>query len=200
MDFFVNIFDLPGQEFLLFFILISGFGVLLAFLFRYFIPRLVSETEALPNALHPFDLAYLSGGFDAVINSALSVLRRHQLTSIHSTDKTFRVTSPIPTNAHPVLKELFHIIELQSGKTQSGITIDMIREKNITAIHNIRQRLEELHLMLSKWKAMIHRDIPLYILIILLLIGGIKISIGILRNRPVEFLIALCIVNVFIYT
>jgi uncharacterized protein (TIGR04222 family) len=173
--------DLTGGEFLWFYILTSLLGFGLATIARSIATQ---APKPMSLELNTYDMAYLAGGSERVNAVALMTLIEQDHLKIEGTavNQAFSVAS----NAHPIEKALWNL-------AQSGLKVEQVRTLHLAEVTQIRDRLEQEGLLgscitspLALW---LSRILP----ILLLVLGGIKICLGLLRGRPVIFLIILVI-------
>jgi uncharacterized protein (TIGR04222 family) len=182
----MNIFDLRGPEFLTFYvatlIALIVASLIVARLLRgpgFVPPRLEEELDG-------FDIALLSGGRRRLIDAALVSLYHRDLIT---PDKTMGVIDPVaavpPATLHPIEAFLLKYIE------RGGVMIS-----NLHSLHLPRQlaeeRLREFGLLLPPSRVaaiFLAKTVPL---VALLVVGLIKIGVGLHRTRPVGFLVMLC--------
>jgi uncharacterized protein (TIGR04222 family) len=183
----MNPFDLPGPQFLLFYAVL-GAGVLFA------VYALKQQAEGgapirLPST-DPYLIAYLRGGAVEAIRLAVAVLVDRQLLEVEGGDRVVRRKSVRPAHGSNDLERA--ILEECEKEIHPG---DLTRRQRILEIARRSYELPLLGLgLLATPEARNRRarDAGLA-MIILAVVAGIKVAIGLARNRPVLFLVIFAI-------
>lgn len=190
----MNPFDLPGPQFLLFYTILFVVALAVGGLLRRRLRQ--PSDEPLPEALalSPYEIAYLQGGDDLVVNAAIARLVHDEFIAVDLGNRNLTAgKDKLPDNAAPIERALY------SAVTQEGGTgVAALRRATAAALTPLRTRLEELGLLLTDDQAAAARWRPFLFVLLAPLIGVIKIFVGISRNRPVLFLVFLCIVSVVV--
>jgi uncharacterized protein (TIGR04222 family) len=188
----MNIFDLPGPEFLRFFAIAFFIALGLSFLFPHLLRFPFSTPIHFPPDLNPYQIAYLKGGKIAALKAAIASLWQRGILSLGSFSLQ-RVFIPLPADLHPLESSLleqmgstFRISHLQSLST--GSTASRLYDQGLLLLPFHREFLRLL------------RTLPL---VALLAIALIKIGVGIWREKPVLYLflwsILLCFLTVLAF-
>lgn len=185
----LNIFDLPGPEFLLFYLiafsLCSLASLLLPHLLRFpaYLPMHIAES------LSPFDIAYLKSGNFGALRAALTALYNRDLITADGMLHLFT------RNGFPAPPQLSRIESKLLAHLES-------KPLHITELSNLhlgdqflRPQLLAQQLVLSPARRALLRFATALPLALLLITGLIKIGVGLSREKPVEFLTLLSIIN-----
>ncbi|MEH6460039.1 TIGR04222 domain-containing membrane protein [Chitinimonas sp. JJ19] len=146
-----------------------------------------SASAMLPPSLDAYQAAYLAGGPNRVLQTALLKLEQQQL--IHTLpDGTLQRTGDIGLAETALERSVFGL--LREGEKQPGLfqrALPYLRSQ----LHPLRQQLEEKRLLLSnaQYQAQV---LPIcFGMAALWLLGLIKIAVGISRDKPVAILIVI---------
>lgn len=177
----MNPFDLPGPQFLLFYAVLFVVLMGLAAYFRWSL-RLPSDDIDI-ESLKPSEVAYLAGGADRAIDAAIARLVHSQVLAVDTSQGRLTKKRDVPVDA-PKLERAIVLAAAAEG----GAKIADVREAAKTGLEPIRERLEELGLVVDSRTAT-PRIFPLVVALIVPLVGVIKIGVGVSRDRPVGFLV-----------
>ncbi|MDG2618080.1 TIGR04222 domain-containing membrane protein [Thermoleptolyngbya sichuanensis XZ-Cy5] len=183
-----NPLDLRGPEFLQFYLFVLGSTLLVAWALRRWLrqPGTV-EGQSLP-PLDPYEVAYLVGGADRAIDTAIVSMARLQPPAIVA-QEGFLVPLVVPEpSQHPLERA---ILESMNG---SKATVQSLRRDTARATETLRSRLQALGLALSPAQAAKARLYPALLLLLPLLLGIAKVLVGLSRGRPVGFLLMMIVV------
>lgn len=184
----VNVFDWRGPDFLAFYVLFfpACFGLAFWLRWKWRLPNGADWANA--PALDGYSTAFLNGGRVLTVNTAIANLVNQKAMRVDA--KSGRLTSiaPRPQFSHPLERLIYIAAESTNGNTISNV--------RLTAIPGVTAIAEEL-----KKKGMVVADdaagkavlIPLLVAFAAIAVGVVKIIIGLNRDRPVGFLVALCI-------
>lgn len=188
----MNPLDLPGPAFLALYLILLMFALVVAILFRRFLVA-VGEGQSMPTiSLDPYEAAFLSGGGNAVIDTAISMLVQKKVLKAASVTRSLAASGPLPRDAHPVERAVYHAV------ARSSTPVQEVRAAAWWGVEEIAERLKAMGLVLSdaRWRAA--RSVPTVILAAVLALGIAKIFVGLSRNRPVFLLVILSLVTVVI--
>jgi len=191
----MNPFDLPGPQFLGLYAALFVAGLAVAVFLRWALRQPSDEPDPDSFNLAPLDTAYLAGGASLAVNAAVSRLA-HQgaLTASASQRKLFRKEGgALQRGATAFEKAIFDAVD-----PISGTAIADLRKEVTDELTPLRQRLQEAGLVVSDDQAAMARWLPLLLLLAVPLFGLIKIVVGLSRDRPVSFLVIMCILSVVI--
>ncbi len=177
----MNPFELEGPLFLVVFTVTAVLAVLAAWGLRV----LMREPSApLPEepALTPYELGYLAGGPLAVHTALAHMVDAGILGFDHATN---RLSKRSDAEAKGPLEQAIVAagpsFEVKQAYEVSGPVLDQMRK-----------RLEDLGLLLTRERTVWARLLPPLLLLLVVVFGVIKIGVGISRDRPVAFLFIGC--------
>jgi uncharacterized protein (TIGR04222 family) len=182
----MSIFDYTGPEFLSFYYWAFGAAVILAWglpqLLRFPVGFSYQQSE-----LDPFEVAYLKGGHTEVLRAAIASLWHRGLISLSQfTRELRRNPEEAPLDLMPMERHLLN----QIGRSSK---IDLLMKGDIAPVSVEKLREEGLVLSLPmRLFAWLLRSAPL---IVLLIIGIVKINVGMSRGKPVSYLFFACVIT-----
>lgn len=185
----MNPFDLRGPEFLRLFFYVSALMLVAAAWVRW---RLRVPGGELPEKeteeLEPYEVAYLEGGDKGVAKAALSrLVHEQQVEFDFETDQLKQRT--VMGKLDPVDAAMYRAV-----KPEPRETLEAAAGSCAAVIAPIRRRLQHLGLVMSDDKAVMALSIPMMMMSGVLILGVIKIAVGLSRDRPVTILVAACVV------
>src|SRR5262249_48022862 len=77
-------------------------------------------------------------------------------------------------------------------------TVKEVRREAAVVVKQIRDRLEDLGLLVTAEQGWLARLVPLFLVLGVVLLGVIKILVGLSRNRPVGVLVAVCVATAIV--
>jgi uncharacterized protein (TIGR04222 family) len=180
----MNPLDLPGPAFLALYMILLVCALVVALLFRRW---LVATGEGQPLTavwLDPYEAAFLSGGGNAVIDTAIAMLVQRRVLKAASATRSLVACGPLARDAHPVEQAVY-------TAARSSRPVQEVRAAAMWSVEQVAERLKKIGLVLSdgRWRAA--RWIPTLIVAAVLLLGLVKIYIGMSRHRPVSLLVTL---------
>lgn len=180
--------DWSGPEFLKFFAVAGLIATALAILWR----RALRENGMRPNpaGLTPLEVAYLVNGAARALDTAAADLLRQEAVRFDSSQRRF-VVGPEPDNGSGPIAALRRLMR-NDGRA------DHVLRLGVSLFGEVRQKLQRLGLLLDHAQARRAALIPACIPASVLLLGLAKISVGIQRERPIGFLVVLCVVMLVI--
>ncbi|MFB2937583.1 TIGR04222 domain-containing membrane protein [Aerosakkonemataceae cyanobacterium BLCC-F154] len=184
-----NPLDLTGGEFLTFYFLLSIITFFLAFHLRNSL-RLPDENfgqRTVP--LNTYETAYLAGGKDRVVDTAIASLVQKEYVIIQPDKRTLTLNKSGEDLFNAVEKELAKVIALNGH-------INSIRKAFIShpIIETIGDRLREIGLLVTQNQSAKVQTYPTILIASLLGLGIAKIVVGISREKPVGYLIIMCFI------
>ncbi len=187
-----NVFNWHGASFLLFFWTLSALGIAYGFWRKNAELRpldAVFPTEP----LDAFHVARLRDAKHGAVDVALAIL--HQKGALEVTPSgTLRATfRPVAlSNFERAVLAQFETSPLESGEN----SVRVVRQLLQSEAARLDQKLRDLGLLVSRETEKSADNWPLGITFGLLLLGAIKIAVGVSRDRPVGFLVMSCAVIV----
>jgi uncharacterized protein (TIGR04222 family) len=180
----VNFFDLPGPQFLQFFFLLAVVSLIVSIFLRWFLRGPGGGLKHDISEYDPLEVAYLAYGEVGVVNLSLAKLFDAGALQNNSEQSTIAADpNALPTDCSEIDKAIFAAAPGDSKKLWSRVktAVDPIRDR-------LHQRLEQDELVLTRGQRFKAVTIPLLLMLLVVLIGVIKIGVGIYRIKPVEIL------------
>lgn len=190
----MNVFDLPGPEFLKLYVTLFAGAIGLLILLRYVLRGPFDEPLPGSQNLSSLAAAYLARGRRGTVDAAITSLAHRGAIKLKMDGVRPRVTAtaqPIEPNA--VETSVWAAVAKEKG----GLLLGPARRAGADAAERAAEPLERLGLVLADGGRTLVRMIPPVPLMICLAIGGQKILFGVSRDKPVGFLVAACIITLF---
>jgi uncharacterized protein (TIGR04222 family) len=188
----MNPLNLTGPQFLAFYIMLIVSAVVVAIAWRSYLRQPIDELFPDTAPLSAYEAAYLEGGEDLAVNAAVVHLVQDEILSVKE-NKLVRESDVLPADAHALEKKVFDAVEPSAGSSLA--TVQRAAKTELTPI---RERLQDLGLLVSPSQASIATIAPLLVVLAVPALGVIKILVGVSRGKPVGFLVILCIASVII--
>jgi uncharacterized protein (TIGR04222 family) len=187
-----NPLDLRGNEFLIFYLSLFAACFATALWLRRQ-SRLPAENEKVFNAeLSPYEVAYLNGGKILTVNTAIANLIRQNILRLDGgRKKRLLLSGGTPPNK---MNELERVICAAAARP-GGEQLKEVRMAAKTVVGEISGRLKNSGLVVGDAQANKAVWMPLLIALTAVALGVVKIFIGVQRDKPVGFLIALCVIT-----
>ena len=179
----LNPFDLRGPAFLLFFTSATLTGLVLAGVLRWSLRKPADEPPRNMPPLHPYEIAYLTGGPVLATNTALASMSERTLLRPRVGDRAVETHSPLPDDAHPFERAIYDAIP------KGHRPLSELRKDLRHATDALADRLRLLGLLPTRQQTFLAYTIPLLVTLIAPTMGLIKVYVGMARNRPVAYLI-----------
>ncbi|AGA30603.1 TIGR04222 domain-containing membrane protein [Singulisphaera acidiphila] len=189
----MNLLNMPGPQFLLLYLFLLAGAVAMTMTLRW-LSRSPSEGQDLENLnLDPYEVAYLTGGEESAADAALASLVQRGAVTVNPAGRTIHAksTMTMPHGLHP----LERAVAPDPAAKEFGRTIVTARQAAKPALEAIRNRLDMLGLLMNHepvWGAPLWRTLPI---LAVLLLGLAKIKVGLSRDKPITFLLFLCLVT-----
>ena len=183
----MNPFELPGPQFLAFYAML-GAGVLFAV---YVLKQRAEGGEPirLPST-DPYLIAYLRGGAIEAVRLGVAVLVDRQLLELEDGDRVVRRERVMPTHGSNDLERA--ILEQCETATRPGSLAANQRLPEI-ARRSYEPPLLRLRLLADSETRMRRFQEAGLAIVLLLVVAGVKVAIGVARNRAVSFLVLFAI-------
>lgn len=191
----MNPLDYKGEQFLVFYIQACLVVIVLAWCLRWILrgpgrPPGSHETED----LDAYEIAAISGGERGAIRAAVaSLFQRGVLIAGVGAKGIARGALPL-RQGHPLEVAVLSAV---SENGESDYTDVERRTKELAS--QVRSRPESLGLLLTASQEIGAWLSPLFLTLLVPLLGLIKIGVGLERHRPVSFLVILVIISLFIF-
>jgi len=188
----MNPFDLPGPEFLGLYAVLFVAAVTVAVFLRWYLRLPSDELPRDGIELTAYEVAYLAGGDVLAVNAAMARLVREKSVTVDVANRKLVHDEELPADASPLEREIY------AASWGSGETIANVRPRAAGALAAIRAKLQELELLVPEDKSLTARLIPLFVVLSVVMLGIIKIFVGVSRGKPVTFLVMFCIVSAIV--
>jgi uncharacterized protein (TIGR04222 family) len=185
----MNPLEWPGPAFLPFFFTLCLSAVGLALAARHLLRGPVTGPPAADWQLHPNELAYLNGGPQLAILTAVARLTAAKRIEVNQKSGRLRLLDSTPMN-DPLLDRII----LRATDTTGGILPATLYQVTKPALYEMEINLRRQGLWVSGLDTVKVQLIPFVIASLPLVVGITKINVGMMRERPVGFLIVLCLV------
>jgi uncharacterized protein (TIGR04222 family) len=188
-----NPLGLRGPEFLALYLILLFIAVGVAFLIRWTLRAPADEPIEEPGNLDPYEAAYLAAGASLAVDAAIASLVQRETLAVETGGRRLTIAGRLRDKSHDLERAVY-----KSIAAEAGATVEAVRPDAKRAADKIRQRLEDLGLVVADgaaWTARLSSVVPIGALIVL---GLMKIQVGMSRNRPVSFLVILCILSALI--
>jgi len=186
----MNLLNLRGPDFLAVYFTLSCSAALLALWLRWVLRDPGGDGTYIAPRLDRFEVAYLAGGANGVVDAAVAGLVHCGILS--ATDKRGRITvlQPLPTQVLPLEKGIFGQVQ---AAMPNGRKLADLRIGAAVIAQQLAPRLREYGLILGARQRVMSRLAPALVMLLVLLLGIAKICVGVSRNRPVGFLLMFCL-------
>ncbi len=207
-----NPLDFTGPQFLAFYFFLSTIVIIWAISLQDHLRSPYNNPIEKPVSLDIYEIAYLANGKEHAIDTAIvSLIQKEYVTlqpkggilslnqklehSIHSEEymtveedgQILLWSKPVEQFTHP-LEQAVAMAILQYGN------IDSVYHAVTDTINSMSDRLCQLSLLLTDTQSTKARFYPAILMTCLLGLGIAKIAVGISRDKPVGFLVVMCIV------
>jgi uncharacterized protein (TIGR04222 family) len=189
----VPLLDWRGPDFLKFYLVALPIVLLLGFWLRN---RLLKPDRPLRQDELPDDvyvLAGLAGGGQQIVHTAIPNLMQQGAIKLKQSDgvKVERASPGSPT-AHPLERRILEAIP------EAGLDLKSVYARSNSLVASIMDSLEDRHWIIREADESRIRFQPFAVVLLLPLLGIIKILVGLMRERPVGFLVALVVFSVVV--
>ncbi len=185
----MSILDLRGPEFLQVFLTLFLLLTAACLVFRWVMAGPFDDHPSHEPDLDPLEVAYLAGGAKSAIDAAIaSLVHREVLTVRGSAPPRLKIAADLPDDAAPL--ELTVYASVAAAAEQ---TIRDVRKTAAPTTPRLAKRLEEYEYLLDPMRRTVCHAVPVVTFVALLALGFAKVSLGWWRNRPVAYLVVLCI-------
>lgn len=184
----MNPLDWTGPNFLVFFVVTFLLAMLLTWVLGWLLRTPADEPPDSALDLSPYEAAYLAGGNEMLTSATIARMIQDGIVTADSTKWRFKTQGSLPPDAPEIDRTIYAVIDSES---KDGCKPSNIFPHVISAAAPIRRNLEELGLLLTSDQLLRIRLISILPMVALLLLGVMKIVVGITRDRPVQLLVAL---------
>ncbi len=183
----VNPFNWKGPDFLLLFFLTCAFSFTAAAILRWKWREPSDPGNEDFSSMDPYSAAFLNGGKILAVNTAISSLVDCKMVRVDADDQRLFSIAPIDTDAPP-LEKAIHVA------ASSGEKIPQVREAAKPVVTAMMEQLQGHGLIVSDAQASKVRWNATLIALFPVLMGIVKIGVGLSRGKPVSFLVVSCII------
>lgn len=188
----MNPFDLPGPQFLVFYGVSFAAALVMAILWRRSLRGPRDELSAQELDLSPYEVAYLAGGGERVVEAILGRLVHEKALKLgHISRELIAVADQPPSDLSSLERTVY-----DSALAEKEDAVRVLHGQAEQLMGSLRPRLEHLGLLLTEDQARAARWLPTGLVLLVPLLGVIKIGVGVSRGRPVLFLVLACIASV----
>ena len=193
----MSILDLRGPEFLQVFLVLFLFPTVGCLVFRWVMAGPFDDHPSHEPDLDPLEVAYLAGGAKSATDAAVtSLVHRGVLTVRGSSPPRLELAGTFPDDTTP-LEAAVHAAVNLTGEA----AIRDVRKAAAPSAAYLAKRLEQYEYLLDPMRRTVCQAVPIITLAALLGLGLAKVGLGWWRNRPVAFLVVLCIlVTIALFT
>ncbi len=190
----MNPIDLKGPDFLAFYIFLLIAGSAFAALYRWYLRQPADEPGRESLNLSPYEVTYLAGGSALTCRAAIVRLVHDDVLHAETANRKICVCGELPPDANDIEGAVYR-------RAKSGISADNRTALSACAQREVRpihSRLVSAGLVLSPSQDLVARILPAVVVTCVLALGIAKICVGIYRDRPVGFLVILCLVTAWV--
>ncbi|NET84114.1 MAG: TIGR04222 domain-containing membrane protein [Moorea sp. SIO1F2] len=186
-----NPLNFTGPLFLRFYLLLVSAAVVLAYGLRWYLRQPASAPYGKSVSLDAYETGYLVGGQQRAVDTAIVNLVQSGHLKPVPEDRRLELINPLRNKTNPLELKIENAVKI-------GESITQIRASAASVTDQIRDRLTDLNLLLTKDQAQSAQQYPALPLFAVLFLGISKIIVGISRHKPVGFLIILCVITAII--
>lgn len=188
-----NIFDLSGPDFLALYVKLLVLAVAVAVTLWVAGRGPYDAPESKIFSLTPLEVAYLAGGAKVCVESAIAGLLHEGALAPGTIMRTFAATKDV--NARGKRSSVERTVLASAGRG-SGAKIDQIRSDALAPAEDQASRLVSQGLVLPEGRRFGVTLLLLSPFVLAIVIGSMKLMVGISRGRPVGFLFLLILLAV----
>jgi uncharacterized protein (TIGR04222 family) len=192
----MNPFDLRGPDFLVLYVGVFLAVMVVAAILRWFLRLPGGEPPLETSDLSPYEIAYLAGRETLAVNAAIARLVHDDVLALDTSHVNLKTKAEggVATVSEAVEEAILSAV--RSGNKEQK-SIDEVRDEATKALEPVAEKLEDLGLLVGDEDRIV-RVVPLIVALLVVPFGVIKISVGLERNKPVSFLVILCVVSVIV--
>lgn len=184
-----NPLNFRGPEFLRFYVTIASIAFLLGSCLRHWLRKPDRHSSGSPVSLDPYETAYLTAGTKRAVETAICHLVQRGHLQAKPTTRTLEIIEPLPENSHPLERAIEASIR-RDGRFDLLLSSSTVK----SATKSIGDRLKRLDLLVSDECSQFVQKLSASPILFVLLLGITKIFVGVWREKPVGFLVILCLV------
>ena len=192
---FPNPLNFRGSEFLTLYITLTSAALICQWgSFEYFKRSDIEDSQE-NFSLDTYETAYLAGGNDRVVETAIATLVQRGHLKPDRTTRTLEVVNPLPENSHPLETAI-------ESALRDRNKFDRYRLKTATGVaafaDEMRARLIHLKLLPNVKDSRQVQWLFALPAILVWLLGLTKLGVGMSRGKPVGFLLLLCVATAIV--
>jgi uncharacterized protein (TIGR04222 family) len=191
--------NLRGTEFLGFYFLVFGAVLAGGLMFRHALRKPSDNPTAREMDLDPYEAAYLAGGEKRAANAAIAGLFKRRILALLPLHHRITRIGSLEEGAHPVEQAIFGEARVSPrfgpAGEQDGSAVSTLHEAAKPALYMVRARLATRGLMVSQGRDLGARVVSIFLVLVTVLFGLAKVTVGLERHRPVIFLVLLVIAS-----
>ncbi len=186
--------NLSGPAFLKFYLVLGGCVLAASLLARHVIRLPLDPLRAIP-PLDPFDVAYLRGREPRAVEAAVAALVKERLLTVSPQTGKVHATAILVGNPSPVVAAV-HAKVL--GRGARGLPIRSVLSARPRGVFGrTREKLSAYGLLTDWGTGLAVRATTALLMFGVAALGIAKVQVGLVRGRPVEFLVVLTAGTVF---
>jgi uncharacterized protein (TIGR04222 family) len=183
-----NPLDMTGPDFLGFYLWLNCIVIGAALVLRRMLQP-SDQSSLLTPSLNAYEAAYLAGGSDRVVQVAVTQLAAEEYIALDG--RSIALKETLPSDANPIDQAIVSEIAKKGNVRSIGSRIKSVTQP-------LRDRLLKENLLIAPAQAFKVQLYPTLLIGASLLLGLVRLMIGISKQRPVGFLIMLCLIVGFI--
>ncbi|HEX4795110.1 MAG TPA: TIGR04222 domain-containing membrane protein [Humisphaera sp.] len=185
----MNVLDLRGPQFLELYLLLLILSTVTAIILRWLLRGPGGDPGRSISDLQPLEIAYLAGGPKGAIDAAITSLVRRGILAADGSTRRISCHGILPSGASALERGLYTLTQNRSRR------IDDLRSSAQALADPHAHRLRQNELLITGGNAILIRILPTGVMSALLWLGIAKVMVGLDRNKPVGFLVLLCILT-----
>lgn len=190
----LNLFDLRGREFLVFY----GVAFVIAGAVAWNIRLARRGPAGSPRGLHldPYQVACLNGGPVHTVNAAITALHQRDVIEVRESDSTVSVLRPGAVLEHPLEQSVYYAAG--AGGRKGRRPVRDVRAATRPTVNQIADGLKSAGLLVNDADASAAMLSGTLVALIVPAVGVIKVFVGVSRDKPVTYLVLACIVTAMV--
>ncbi|MEO0476958.1 MAG: TIGR04222 domain-containing membrane protein [Planctomycetota bacterium] len=195
LGFVSDVLDMRGPDFLGLFVALTACAFIASLIVAYVLPRLLWHDGAgrageLAKGLSAFEAAYLVGGLQRLMETAVTSLYQQKSITANSQGSLSvksapqSVTDEVESDVYAAIRARGQRADIKKAAAFRGVVI--------------KDRLVREGMLLSFGQRVIAKLLTAFPFAVVLLLGLAKINVGISRDKPVAFLVILCLLSVVV--
>jgi uncharacterized protein (TIGR04222 family) len=192
---------LRGEDFIIYFSVVCTLGSLFIWIINHISDTSENNPPPLPTKIHPYALAFLRAGKQAVLETACFNLYQHHVLTFQANNfgyKKLALTPNIPIPEHPIDQEIYHTL-LVHQKPLAYLISDYALLKRIEPLLKpLQDELANAHLYRTDAQLRTLAWLKL-IPFTILGMGATKLYFGLQHGKPIGFLVMVWIIFLIVF-